>query len=131
MFSFPVIYLPHFSHRSTINSDRGLNQFLSKPVEVFYIGLRLGNCMYQTVIPIPLLIFNYIFFSVSQNIGSYFNFFFPSENHLGRTLHFSIPESSMSNGRKKIENVTEKTPRNDLYIFLFCITIHNVLQTSS
>lgn len=59
--------------------------------------------MYQTVIPIPLLIFNYIFFSVSQNIGSYFNFFFPSENHLGRTLHFSIPESSMSNGGKKLK----------------------------
>lgn len=51
-------------------------------------------------------------------------FFFRPESDLVRTLHFSVPEFSMSKGKTKI---TEKSAKNDLYVFLFCIPIHNVL----
>lgn len=98
---FLFLYLAHFSHRSAINSDCVLIQFMAKPVEVFYVGIRLDKCMYQTFIPIRLLIFNYILVSRFPKTQEAISTFFSSENYLGRTLHLCIPEFSMSNEKKK------------------------------
>lgn len=71
-----------------------------------FIDIRLDNCMNQktsTFIAIPVLLFSFPSQSPKMQ-GIYLNsfFFFPSESHLGRTLHFGIPEFSMSN-RKNLK----------------------------
>lgn len=64
--------------------------------------------MYQTFIPIRLLIFNYILVSWFPKIQKAISTFFSSENYLGRTLHLGIPEFSMSNEKKKKDKIKLK-----------------------